>query len=42
VLTVMGVFASPDTRAKAAGININLWAGIVILAGGAAPGSNDD
>jgi hypothetical protein len=35
VLTVMGVFASPDTRAKAAGININLWAGIVILAGGA-------
>jgi membrane-bound ClpP family serine protease len=35
VLTVMGLFASSDTRAKAAGININLWAGLVILAGGA-------
>jgi hypothetical protein len=35
VLTVMGVFASSDAKAKAAGININLWAGIVILAGGA-------
>jgi membrane protein implicated in regulation of membrane protease activity len=35
VLTVMGLFASGDTKAKAAGININLWAGLVILAGGA-------
>jgi drug/metabolite transporter (DMT)-like permease len=35
ILTVMGLFASNDTRAKAAGININLWAGLVILAGGA-------
>jgi hypothetical protein len=34
-LTVMGLFASHDARAKAAGININLWAGLVILAGGA-------
>jgi hypothetical protein len=34
-LTVMGLFASHDTKAKAAGININLWAGLVILAGGA-------
>lgn len=34
ILTVMGLFASNDTRAKAAGININLWAGLVILAGG--------
>lgn len=29
------LFASSDTKAKAAGININLWAGLVILAGGA-------
>jgi membrane-bound ClpP family serine protease len=35
VLTVLGLFASSDTKAKAAGININLWAGVVILAGGA-------
>jgi hypothetical protein len=35
VLTVMGLFASDAARAKAAGININLWAGLVILAGGA-------
>jgi hypothetical protein len=35
VLTVLGLFASDDTKAKAAGININLWAGLVILAGGA-------
>jgi hypothetical protein len=35
VLTVMGLFASDDAKAKAAGININLWAGLVILAGGA-------
>jgi hypothetical protein len=34
VLTVLGLFASSDTKAKAAGININLWAGLVILAGG--------
>ncbi|HKO86638.1 MAG TPA: hypothetical protein VJ140_19235 [Actinomycetota bacterium] len=34
-LTVMGLFASSDTKAKSAGININLWAGLVILAGGA-------
>jgi hypothetical protein len=34
ILTVMGLFASSDTKAKAAGININLWAGLVILAGG--------
>jgi hypothetical protein len=31
----MGVFAADDAKAKAAGININLWAGLVILAGGA-------
>jgi hypothetical protein len=31
----MGLFASDDAKAKAAGININLWAGLVILAGGA-------
>ena len=35
ILTVMGIFASDATKAKAAGININLWAGLVILAGGA-------
>jgi hypothetical protein len=35
ILTVMGLFASSDAKAKAAGININLWAGLVILAGGA-------
>jgi hypothetical protein len=35
ILTVMGVVASDDAKAKAAGININLWAGLVILAGGA-------
>ena len=35
ILTVMGLFASDATKAKAAGININLWAGVVILAGGA-------
>ena len=35
LLTVMGVFASDQAKAKAAGININLWAGVVILAGGA-------
>jgi hypothetical protein len=35
ILTVMGVFASDAAKAKAADININLWAGLVILAGGA-------
>ena len=35
ILTVMGLFASDEAKAKAAGININLWAGLVILAGGA-------
>jgi hypothetical protein len=35
ILTIMGVFASDEAKAKAAGININLWAGLVILAGGA-------
>jgi hypothetical protein len=35
ILTIMGLFASDDAKAKAAGININLWAGVVILAGGA-------
>jgi hypothetical protein len=35
VLTVLGLFASDAARAKAAGININLWAGLTILAGGA-------
>jgi hypothetical protein len=35
VLTVMGLVASDQAKAKAAGININLWAGLVILAGGA-------
>jgi hypothetical protein len=35
ILTAMGLFASDDAKAKAAGININLWAGLVILAGGA-------
>ena len=34
-LTVMGLFASSASKAKAAGININLWAGVIILAGGA-------
>jgi hypothetical protein len=35
ILTIMGLFASDDAIAKAAGININLWAGLVIVAGGA-------
>ena len=35
ILTVMGLVASDQAKAKAAGININLWAGLVILAGGA-------
>ena len=35
ILTAMGLFASDDAKAKAAGININLWAGVIILVGGA-------
>jgi hypothetical protein len=35
ILTAMGLFASDDAKAKAVGVNINLWAGLVILAGGA-------
>ena len=35
ILTVMGVFASDAAKAKAAGINSNLWSGLVLLAGGA-------
>ena len=35
VLTILGLVAADDARAKAAGININLWAGLAILAGGA-------
>ncbi len=34
LLTAMGLFASAATKSKAAGININLWAGLAILAGG--------
>jgi hypothetical protein len=30
----MGLFASDATKSKAAGINIDLWAGLVILAAG--------
>src|ERR671931_2844632 len=33
-LTVLGVVASSATKTKEAGININLWAGLAILAGG--------
>jgi hypothetical protein len=36
ILTVMGLFASAGTKAKAAGININLWAGLVMLLAAAA------
>ena len=35
VLTLMGLFASGDAKAKAAGININLWAGLCMLAAAA-------
>jgi hypothetical protein len=35
VLTILGLVAADDARAKAAGININLWTGLAILAGGA-------
>jgi cation transport ATPase len=34
VLTAMGLFASEATKTKAAGINIDLWAGLAILAAG--------
>jgi hypothetical protein len=34
LLTAMGLFASDATKTKAAGINIDLWAGLVILAAG--------
>jgi hypothetical protein len=34
VVTAVGVFASGDTRTKAAGINIDLWAGVAMLAAG--------
>jgi hypothetical protein len=36
VLTVMGLLDGDDARAKAAGIDINLWAGLALLAGGGA------
>ena len=32
ILTVMGLFASDDAKAKSAGININLWAGVLAWA----------
>ena len=35
VLTILGLVAADDARAEAASININLWAGLAILAGGA-------
>jgi len=35
ILTVMGVLASDESKAKSAGINIDLWAGLVLHAGGA-------
>jgi hypothetical protein len=35
VLIVVGLFASDATKSKAAGISINLWAGLAMLAGGA-------
>ncbi|MFD2421076.1 hypothetical protein [Amycolatopsis pigmentata] len=36
VLTIMGIgFTTPETIAKAAGVNINLWAGIGMLIGAA-------
>ena len=34
---ILGLVAADDARARAAGININLWAGLAILAGGAVP-----
>jgi hypothetical protein len=35
MLIVVGLFASSATKAKAVGININLWAGLAMLAAGA-------
>jgi hypothetical protein len=35
VVTLVGLFASSASKTKAAGININLWTGLVMLAGGA-------
>jgi hypothetical protein len=34
-LFLMGLFASSATKSKAAGININLWAGLALLIAGA-------
>ncbi|HYY78228.1 MAG TPA: hypothetical protein VFD04_03475 [Actinomycetes bacterium] len=34
VVTAVGLFASGGTRTKAAGINIDLWAGLAMLAAG--------
>jgi hypothetical protein len=34
LLTVMGLFGSAAIKSKAAGVNINLWAGLGILVGG--------
>jgi amino acid transporter len=31
ILTVMGIFGGHTDKTKAAGININLWAGLVML-----------
>jgi hypothetical protein len=36
ILTVLGLFASDEDRAKAAGVNVNLWAGLAMLAAGLA------
>ena len=36
ILTVMGFFTSKADKAKAVGVNINLWAGLCILAAGLA------
>jgi hypothetical protein len=35
VVTAVGLFASEAVKTKAAGININLWAGVTMLAAGA-------
>ena len=35
ILVALGIFGDHEVKTKAAGININLWAGVVILAGGA-------
>ncbi|HEY2960567.1 MAG TPA: hypothetical protein VGM21_20550 [Actinomycetota bacterium] len=36
LLTVLGLFGSAESKTKAAGININLWAGLAMLAFGLA------